>query len=53
MKLKKVTALALTFIMALSVAACGGKTEEPAAPADTAPAADAEAPADTDANADT
>ena len=39
MKLKKVTALALTFIMALSVAACGGKTEEPAAPADTAPAA--------------
>ena len=56
MKLKKLTALLLAGVMALSLVACGGKTtEEPAtndtnteAPADT----DAEAPADTEAEAE-
>lgn len=46
--LKKILALVLALAMVLSMAACGGKAEEPAAeqPAAEAPAAPAEAPAE-------
>lgn len=48
---KKIFALSLALILALSLAACGGKDSGGSAPADTQPPADS-APADTQAPAD-
>ena len=45
--MKKLLALVLTGVMALSLAACGAKEEAPAAPAASAPAASAPAAAET------